>query len=59
MADISKCEGKECPLKETCYRFTVKGDELHQAYFSDIPYDKEKEECNYYWKDEYTKKRKE
>ena len=23
MADISKCIGKDCPIKEKCYRFTA------------------------------------
>ena len=23
MADITKCDGVGCPLKETCYRFTA------------------------------------
>lgn len=32
MPDISKCYGKDCPLKEKCYRYTCEPDELHQAY---------------------------
>jgi hypothetical protein len=52
MADISKCDGENCPLKESCYRFTVESNPLWQSYFSEVPYDKEKEECNYYLKNE-------
>jgi len=32
MADISKCRGKGCALKEICYRYTCPGDELWQSY---------------------------
>ena len=48
--DISKCWGKDCPLKEKCYRFTCEPDEL-QAYsdFSDeVKETKEGVECNYF-----------
>jgi len=34
--DISKCWGKDCPIKEKCYRYTCEPDEL-QAY-SDFTY---------------------
>lgn len=49
MADISKCEGTNCPLKEKCYRYTVKDDEYWQSYFTKIPYDIESGECDYLW----------
>ena len=49
MADITKCEGKDCPLKETCYRFTAKDNEYGQSYFTETPYNKEKENCEYLW----------
>ncbi len=62
--DITKCTGSisksfplsvmvgvqdefECPLKETCYRYKAKSSE-YQSWFIDVPYDKEKEECEYY-----------
>lgn len=51
MADITMCEGLECPLKEKCYRYTATADEYWQAYFTKIPYDIESEECEYYWED--------
>jgi hypothetical protein len=47
--DISKCSGKDCPLKENCYRFTVKSDDLHQSYFTEPPIKDGK--CEMYWGD--------
>lgn len=49
MPDISKCEGTNCPLKETCYRFTAKSSEYRQAYFMEVPYNHEESKCNHYW----------
>ena len=49
MADITKCEGKGCPLKETCYRFTAVDSKFMQSYFTETPYNKEKENCKYLW----------
>ena len=37
MADISKCEGGNCPAKNHCYRYTVKADSLRQSYFTEPP----------------------
>lgn len=50
MSDISKCSGEGCPLKEECYRFTAPANEFWQSYFTTVPYDKEKKECEYLWK---------
>ena len=36
MADIKKCKGTNCPIKQNCYRYTAKEDEFYQAYF-DVP----------------------
>lgn len=47
MADITKCEGTNCKLKETCYRYKAKDSEL-QAYFIAPPIKNDK--CEYYWK---------
>lgn len=47
MPDVTMCLGKDCPLKETCYRYKAKPDE-YQYYFMEAPF-KDKE-CNYYWK---------
>ena len=49
MSDISKCEGTNCPKKDTCYRFLAKENEYWQAYFVDVPYDRKISACEYYW----------
>lgn len=49
MADITKCEGKECTMKETCWRYKApKG--YYQSYFTESPINKETKECEHYWK---------
>lgn len=45
MVDIAKCNGTECPLKETCYRFTAPSCMERQLYFASVPYDKKKGKC--------------
>jgi hypothetical protein len=50
MPDITMCEGKDCPLKEDCYRYTAKPNEYRQSYFVNPPYNEEKKECDHYWK---------
>ena len=50
MADITKCEGKDCPLKGNCYRFTALSSDMWQSYFVETPYNKETKECEYLWK---------
>ncbi len=35
--DITKCSGQDCPIKETCYRFTSKSSSPTQMYFDPIP----------------------
>ena len=47
MSDITKCTGMFCPVKESCYRFTAKANELWQAYFSVPPF--ENSTCKMYW----------
>ena len=46
MADITKCKGEGCPIKESCYRFTVEASEL-QSYFFTPPFDGKT--CEMYW----------
>lgn len=46
MADITICDGGECPLKDNCYRFLAERNPLYQSYFESIPYDKEKNICD-------------
>jgi hypothetical protein len=38
MADISKCSNDKCPIKHTCYRWTVPADPLWQMYSRFEPY---------------------
>lgn len=50
MADITMCEGINCPLKENCYRFTANKNEIYQSYFVEVPYNEKKDgKCEYYW----------
>ena len=46
MADITKCKGTYCPIKESCYRFTAQKSEL-QSYFLESPI-KENGKCDMY-----------
>jgi hypothetical protein len=50
MPDIAMCEGISCPLKMDCYRFTAKPSD-YQYYFTSIPFDYEKDFCEFYIKD--------
>jgi hypothetical protein len=36
MADITKCSGIDCPLKEECFRFKAP-ESYFQSYFGDVP----------------------
>jgi len=55
MPDISMCKTEECPLHETCYRFTATPNGHWQSYFAGDPRTtpklkgKEDKECNFYW----------
>jgi hypothetical protein len=52
-ADISKCSGEDCPVKETCYRYTAPVSDYSQSYFFTPPITKEEEiSCDYYWENE-------
>ena len=46
MPDISMCKGKDCPLKETCYRYTAESSD-YQSYFTEVPFENDK--CEFYW----------
>jgi len=48
MADITKCVGTDCLIKETCYRFTAKADKFMQSYFTIPPIKDGK--CDMFWK---------
>jgi hypothetical protein len=45
MADITKCTGEGCELKETCYRFTAPT-WSYQFFFVTVPFSDG--ECDYY-----------
>jgi hypothetical protein len=46
MADITKCKGQNCPIKDQCYRYTAK-DSIWQSYFMESPINDDK--CDMYW----------
>ena len=46
MADISKCQGRNCEKRETCYRFTAQENPHRQSY---ILSDENPKECQNYW----------
>lgn len=47
MSDITKCKGTDCPVKENCYRYTAKANELWQSYFVEPPIKDGK--CEMFW----------
>jgi hypothetical protein len=47
MADITKCIGTGCPVKEKCYRYTTKSSEFRQSWFCEIPLKDGK--CDMFW----------
>lgn len=48
MPEITMCNGGDCPLKETCYRFKAMKKVYGQTYFLSQP--QKNGECGYYWK---------
>lgn len=50
--DITKCKGTNCPLKESCYRFTATENEVLQAYFVEPPIKDGK--CEMFWSESTT-----
>jgi hypothetical protein len=47
MADICKCSGTDCPLKEDCFRFKAP-ESYFQSYFENVPFKDGK--CEYFMK---------
>lgn len=47
MPDISKCPGGNCPIKETCYRYTATPSKWRQSYFAETPI-KEDNTCDHF-----------
>ena len=48
MPDITMCNGKDCEIKEICYRYRVTPSEFGQSYFLNSP--NNGLECDYYLK---------
>lgn len=48
MTDISKCNGENCPIKETCWRYLAP--DGHWQSYMNYEYNKEKNKCDGYWK---------
>lgn len=44
MTDISKCSGKDCPIKHKCKRFTAQSHDLWQSH-CDFKYDHDIKQC--------------
>jgi len=45
---IAMCNGKDCPIKEQCYRYKVTPNKQWQSYIAP-PYDKERNSCIMFW----------
>ncbi len=45
MPELAKCHGAECPIKDSCFRFTKKSDDLLQLWLNGAPYDTTKGSC--------------
>ena len=58
MPDISKCDNKSCPSKDSCYRFTSMDSPFWQSY-GGFQYDEETGKCDHYWNNKKYKKEKE
>jgi polyphosphate kinase 2 (PPK2 family) len=48
MPDIAMCSGRDCAVRENCYRHKAKPCEWRQSYFVEPPGRDEK--CQYYWR---------
>ena len=46
MPDITMCNGNNCDLASTCYRYKATPS-IRQSYFIESPV--EDEQCDYYW----------
>ena len=56
MTDITKCRGRNCDLKDKCYRYTAPKNNFKQDY-NDFDLRNNKEEiCSGYWENTTFKK---
>jgi len=49
MADISKCPGTDCPMRDSCYRYIAPSNNFWQSYFTTAPIEVSENKCEYYW----------
>ena len=52
MADITKCKGINCPIRDNCYRYTARDSGFYQSWFVDGNVGKmvdNKFSCDVYW----------
>ena len=52
MPDITKCKGIDCPIKDSCYRYTAEDSGKWQSWFVDDNVGKlvdNKFSCDVYW----------
>ncbi len=47
MPDITMCHGGDCPMKDSCLRYTARPGSW-QVYFVDLPLERDK--CSKFWK---------
>lgn len=47
MPDITMCQGGDCPIKETCYRYTAPVSDFRQSWFCEYPF--KDGECDMFW----------
>jgi len=48
--DVTMCRGRDCPLIESCYRYTVDVSK-YQSYFTESPF--ENGRCEVYWGNDF------
>lgn len=48
MPDITMCNGNNCELSSTCYRYKAEPSEYRQSYFVKEP-NVTSYQCDYYW----------
>ena len=56
MPDISMCEGKDCPIRQHCYRHTASANKKWQSWLCDAPYDHKKRRCDEYIENDKARK---
>lgn len=56
MSDITHCYGQDCPLQNTCLRYTQQVFGRYDA-FTRLPYDFATKHCDYYWDETPTDER--